>query len=406
MRVHILDPQLNLAEGHYAIYDVAVAAELRSRGIETVLYGTARSRATALAVVEAEPLFSHGMFDEVANDPLTWALENFVKLGRDFRADLSKIAVERFRSGDLAFFPNIIQYQISGVRDWIVELPPACRPNLVLKPSYLTYAMPYLQSRANKEIVPLLYRFSMRQLATDHPRTFICTDTDEMVKQFARLSGLPVHLLPLPLLSEEGTAQERSGPAVVTYLGHASMLKGFHLLPEVLKRVLADGIASHFVIQSYGDPGLRTPVEQALSAIARDKVTLIVGTVDAQTYKGLLQQADIVLLPYVREFYGWASSGIFSEAMSLGKVTVVTEGTWPAQQLVKFGGGGVTFRNLDVESVAGAIGRAVSELPRLKERAALATPAWRRHHSPAALVDHLLGFVEANAPPAAAPCPD
>src|SRR5262249_1099311 len=149
----------------------------------------------------------------------------------------------------------------------------------------------------------------------------------------------------------------------------------FHLLPDVVKRVQADENAPHFVIQSYGEPRLCGAVEKALAELAPDQVSLIVGTLEADAYSRLLRRADIVLLPYVRAFYGWASSGIFSEAMSLGKVTVVTEGTWPAQQLEKFGGGGVTFTNVDVESIAGAIGRAVRALPQLHARAAQAAPA-------------------------------
>jgi hypothetical protein len=63
----------------------------------------------------------------------------------------------------------------------------------------------------------------------------------------------------------------------------------------------------------------------------------------------------------------------------------------------------VTFRNLDVDSVGDAIGRAVSALPQLAERAAQAAPAWRRHDSPVSLVDQLLAFVSHAASQTAAP---
>ena len=124
MRAHILDPQLDFTSGHFPIYDAAVAAELRRRGIETLLYGSARPNASAASGLDAVPVFSHGIFEEVATDPLTWPLENFVRLGREFHADLAKLGPERFDHGDLAFFPNIIEYQIGGVRDWIMGLPP------------------------------------------------------------------------------------------------------------------------------------------------------------------------------------------------------------------------------------------------------------------------------------------
>jgi glycosyltransferase involved in cell wall biosynthesis len=401
MRVHIFDPQLNYLSGHYPVYDAVVSAELRRRGIDAVLYGTARPRASAASGLDAVPVFSHGMFDEVSNDPLTWSLENFARLGRELHADLAKLGSERFAAGDLAFFPNLIENQIGGVRDWVVGLPPEQRPAVVLKPSYLTYAMPYIQRRSNKEMIPLLYRFSIRQLVADHPRTWICTDTEEMVKQFASISGVPIHLLPLPLIMDPREEKRRDASRIeIVYLGHASMLKGFHLLADVIKRTQAGGKALHFTVQSYGDAQLRASVEKELADLASDQVTLLTGTVDADAYSGLLQRADIVLLPYAREFYGWASSGIFSEAVSLGKVIVVTEGTWAGQQLEKYGGGGVTFRSLDAVSVADAIGRAVRTLPQLAARAARAAPAWRRDHCAESFVDQLLALVASQpAPP-------
>src|SRR6266851_646687 len=179
-------------------------------------------------------------------------------------------------------------------------------------------------------------------------RCRISSDTEEMVKQFGALSGVPIHLLPLPLVVDE-RAHEPKDPSrtCIVYLGHASMLKGFHLLPEIVRRVLAANNAPHFMIQCYGDAQLCTSVQKAVADVPADKLTVIGGTVDADAYSRLLHLADIVLLPYASEFYGWASSGIFAEAMSLGKVAVVTHGTWAAQQLEKFRGGGVVFKTLN-----------------------------------------------------------
>ncbi len=391
MRVHILDPQLDFADGHYATYDAAIVAEFSRRGIETFVYGSTKRVASVPSGLDAEPLFTRGLFEEVASDPLAWALENFIQLGDELHASLATLGSERFRQGDLALFPNVIQYQINGIRDWIMELAAERRPTLVLKQSYLTHAMPYLQRRPNREMIPLLFRYSMRRLAADHPRTRFASDTEEMVKQFGELTGLPIHLLPLPLIMPEQPTQPAGGPrATVAYLGHASMLKGFHLLPEVVKRVSADAESPHFTIQCYGEGQLCGMARNALAQVPADRLTLIDGAIDADAYGRLLGGADIVLLPYAREFYGWASSGIFAQAMSLGKVIVASQGTWPAEQLEKFGGGGVIIKTLDAGGVADAVRAAVRALPRLRERAAAAAAAWRAQHCPARFIDRLL----------------
>jgi glycosyltransferase involved in cell wall biosynthesis len=215
-----------------------------------------------------------------------------------------------------------------------------------------------------------------------------------MVKQFGVLSGIPIHLLPMPLVIDARASEpQQPSRTNVVFLGHASMLKGFHLLPEIVQRVLAAKDAPHFLIQSYGEAQLCATVEKTLADVPADKLTLVRGAVDTDAYGRLLHLADIVLFPYATEFYGWASSGIFAEAMSLAKVAVATQGTWPAQQLEKFHGGGVVFKTLNAESVAVATLDAVRMLPQLRERAARAAPAWRRHHCAANLVDKLLALI-------------
>lgn len=54
-------------------------------------------------------------------------------------------------------------------------------------------------------------------------------------------------------------------------------------------------------------------------------------------YLSLLNQVEAVLLPYQPSTYGKRTSGIFTEAISLGKTTFVTPNTWAAHELARFG---------------------------------------------------------------------
>jgi hypothetical protein len=49
-----------------------------------------------------------------------------------------------------------------------------------------------------------------------------------------------------------------------------------------------------------------------------------------------MRKAHLILLPYSAEDYSCRTSGIFVEAISLGSIPVVTEGTWMAYELKKF----------------------------------------------------------------------
>jgi glycosyltransferase involved in cell wall biosynthesis len=300
---------------------------------------------------------------------------------------------------DLVLFPNIVQYQIEGIRGWLLNLPAERRPRVVIKLGWLTFAMPHYRDRQNKELLALLYRFAIRRLVSAHPRTWICSDTEEMVSQFEMICAVKVHLLPLPVILDDLPSRATGDSRVcVAYLGHASLFKGVQLLPDVIRSVVAQEGAPHFLIQAYGDPQLCATLQRELAGFPANAVALTVGAVDAETYRGFLQQAHIVLLPYAKEFYGWASSGIFSEAMSLGKVVIVTADTWLARQLEKFHGGGVTVAALNAQELAGAIRQAVRSLPELSALAAAAAPLWKKHNSPSSFVDTVLGLVARDVP--------
>jgi glycosyltransferase involved in cell wall biosynthesis len=194
--------------------------------------------------------------------------------------------------------------------------------------------------------------------------------------------------VPLPLASAPAAPVARNGRLCVAYLGHASRLKGFHILPDVIKRT----VAAKDPLQCYGNMRLCADLESACKGVPAEALTLVRGAVDPGRYRELMASADIVLLPYVREFYGWASSGIFAEAMSAGKVVIATEGTWPAAQLAQFGGGGITVKDASGEAAALAVRTAAQRFPELKDRAIKAMPAWNRFHSAAGLVDKLLAL--------------
>jgi hypothetical protein len=157
MHVGILDPQLNRANGHYAKYDEQVALAFKERGCDVTIYGSVQRLSTFPSALPVEPIFRRDIFSEVSPDALCWGLENFVKLGDDFAEDLGKLKL--FQPSDVAFFPNVTQYQIDGIKRWILRLPENSRPNLVINANNLTHAMPYWQGRPNKEIIPLIFRY-------------------------------------------------------------------------------------------------------------------------------------------------------------------------------------------------------------------------------------------------------
>jgi hypothetical protein len=129
-----------------------------------------------------------------------------------------------------------------------------------------------------------------------------------------------------------------------------------------------------------------------LSGLAAE-TTITHGLLRHEAYLRRLRRSDILLLPYHPRRYALRASGMFSEAMGLGLVTVVPAETWMADMLTAGWGAGATFGGFSAAAIVKAVLNASDMLATLLTAAAQKQEAWRRTHSADALLDVILrGF--------------
>jgi glycosyltransferase involved in cell wall biosynthesis len=406
--IHILDPQLADLGGHYFNHDYQLVREVQRRGLAVSLYGRKPAKLTECQGVAITPVFTNDIFLEKATDPLIWPIENFSALNQAFLEDLLSLGAERFHSDDLVYFPNILQNQVQAVAQWLQRLPAANRPAVALMFRYLNHAMDYVQSRQNKDMIALYYRFAVRELRAAHPRTLICADTTELARAYQQITGGPVVELPNPmdvsgLLDAAPTRPENAAPVVV-YQGHTSPLRGFHFLPDIIERCARLQPRPRFVVQLQNRESALSmglgPVVQRLEAFSPELVRVVPGALSQEDYFRLLTDADVVLLPYTPTFYGSGSSGVFTEAASIGKVVVVSAGTVPARQGREYDLGVVTADKWTPAAMAEAVATALQRLPELRAKSAAGAERYRRENCAPAFWEKLLAAVT-TLPPAA-----
>jgi len=412
MRVHLFDPQLSGTGGHYLNHDAQLVRELHRRGVDVSLYGRIGAKVTVEGLVPT-PVFRNDIFLEAAHDPAVWAMENFHAINDAFLADLSALPTETFSGEDLIYLPNLLQNQLHGVARWLRGLPSDRRPAVAVMLRYLNHAMDYVQTRANKELIALYYRFAARALQAVQPRALLCADTRELAAAYRQITGLPVLELPnpmdvAPLLA--GAPERVRGSAaspLIVYQGHTSPLRGFHFLPDMIDRCSKLSPRPRFAIQVQNREGAATAGLGAtltrldrIAATPGSGVRLVEGALSSEDYYGLLSQADIVLLPYAPTFYGVGSSGVFTESASVGKVVVVSPNTVPARQGAEYGLGVVTATKWDPASMTEAVALALRTLPALRDKAAAGAPRFRAEQCAAVLWDKVFAALPS---PVAAP---
>jgi glycosyltransferase involved in cell wall biosynthesis len=380
--LHILDPQLLDEGGHYLNYCSLAVREASRRGIPVSIYARRECR------IECEglrplPVFSHDIFKEAGRDPLVWPIENFQALNHAFLGDLSQIDLSRFSADDLLFFPSLNQNQLYGVALWLARIPAPRRPAVAVLLRYLTHEMDYVKGRANHAMLAHYFRYAARALCGVQSRTFFCADTREMCEAFQSVLGCPV--LEVPVAMDPPPAVE-SGPGGarpnVTYLGHTSQLKGFHLLPEIIRGALKLDPRPRFTVQiQNGHQHGFDPLLQWFRKQPASEIGVVEGALSPGEYYRLMAEADIVLLPYSPSYYGRCSSGVFAEAAALGKVIVVPDGTVAARQGREYDLGISVASSWTGTALAEAVGEAVRGRMQLRAKAAAAAARFRTEQS-------------------------
>ncbi len=402
--VHILDPQLKGLGGHYLSHDTQLILGLKERGLPVSLYG--RQGATvACAGVRATPVFSQDIFQEMAQDPQVWAIENFHNVNQAFLADLCRLPAERFGPDHLLYFPNLLQNQLYGLALWLARLPAERRPQVAIMLRYLNHAMDYVQQRANKDVIALYYRYGVQAMRNVQPASLICADTAELTRAYTEITGVDVLELPNPMdasaLLKRSSRTMPGGRPTVVYQGHTSLLRGIHFLPEIIVRCRDLKPKPRFVIQLQNPETLQTgqlgQVLKALQSLRGPDVEIVQGALNNEAYLGMLGRADIVLLPYSPTFYRHGSSGVFTEAASVGKVVVTSPNTVPARQGEQHGLGVVAASDWTPAAMADAVASALSDLPVLKQRAEAGALAYRAEHCAKTLWNRIIGGLDREA---------
>jgi glycosyltransferase involved in cell wall biosynthesis len=402
--VHILDPQLHGQGGHYMNHDAQLVRELQRRGIPVSVVAR-KGCSVQVSGVTPEPVFTQDIFQEAATDPHVWAIENFHNVNQAFLADLCRINPERFSADDLIYFPNLLQNQMYAVAMWLARLPQAKRPAVAIMLRYLNHAMDYVQARANKDVIALYYRYAARALYSAQPQSILCADTRELAAAYHQITGLPVVELPNPmdvsdLLKTDAAHAAAAERPMVVYQGHTSPLRGFHFLPEIIQRCKGLQPRPRFLIQVQNreaaiNAGMG-PVLEGLTRLAGDDVKLVNGSLSQESYFSMLKQADIVLLPYTPTFYGHGSSGVFTEAASVGKVVVVSKNTVPARQGAEYQLGVVAAAEWTASAMADAVASALKDLPALKAKAMQGAEKFRQDNCARVLWDQLFAAIHAR----------
>ncbi|MEO0452396.1 MAG: hypothetical protein AAFZ74_18925 [Pseudomonadota bacterium] len=139
---------------------------------------------------------------------------------------------------------------------------------------------------------------------------------------------------------------------LVVSLGAARLEKGFHLIPDIIRRTFEYAGAGEFadvpadkvkfVLHASAQIIGRHPViEKAIErfqSYSRDQVELLTEPLSDTEYRSLTVASDAVLMPYDENAYRVRGSGVVSEAIAAKKFIIAKSGSYPAEMAMWQGG--------------------------------------------------------------------
>jgi glycosyltransferase involved in cell wall biosynthesis len=397
----LVNPHLRDRRGHYLPYDLSIREQARQSKHRIFVFGSREVEPSVRAALDVIPLFpSSSLVSPPRWSPRLRRLNGvrlLLQANAGFLVAFRKMLGYGAGAPRVLFFPNCGYLgEVLGLALGLVSAPSDPDTRYVL---LFRYTAPGASVAESRRRVCMRWAFWLLERAARRHAIRLVTDSDRLGQAYKALTSLPFQLVPIPhvpparsALSPDHQQRGETAPPRLVYLGGARKEQGIHLLVDSLTRLrekLANGAFSA-TIHLNPPPDDASAVESCwrLENAALENVRILRGVLPRADYEHILHTADVMVIPYLAERYNSRTSGVLTEALSLGKPAIVPRDTWMGDQASR--GGGVLFDGETSEDLARAIEAAFANLDELKARAAVLRPEWNSFHNPENLYRHLV----------------
>lgn len=388
MRFFYSDPGLLNNQSHHANSCRSICRELRRLDAQVAILGCLAMDSGLREELGATPFFDGYTYSTLTDgDPLCGPLNAFERWSAIVAGNYSRLV--SIDAGDVLYLNSAQPAQFMGLVKWWKSLPRVERPRVVMEfgtdpgvdvLSVDDAGQPTYRLRDYRlDARPMLYRFTAGHLdPEDRDRFFITTFDDVTSSVFGSILGWPVRTLPLPQDSHPPVRNRAgSSPITIGVVGHQRQDKGYHLMPEIARALLASEKNIRLLVQNSVPVDMPDAHEAMRRIASRDSRVLIdeqpVGT---ERWAKLLRQTDLMLCPYDPVRYVASYSAVATDAVANGIPLVVPGGTSMARLVAKYDDCGVTYPEQRVESIVSATRDALADFDLLAERADSAASRW------------------------------
>lgn len=414
-KILIIDSGMRNLGGHNFSYTRAVQDALAEKGFETDVFANKLLTEDLAKSSGYKSIFTNGAYDFPPFKGIKRDLAYIYAQSVIYAEELEKELGNKLSDYSAIFCHTIGDFELIGWNRFL------SRNNLNSKLFLLLRNTPKFTklSLLKRQIHPF-FRIKPHYLNSIYAKLkdkfTLVTDSDLLTDDYRTIFKHQIVTLPIPinkyfLAEEKGYAASlnefktrynlNKKGLCIGYMGDARSAKGFHLLPELVGKILDKTKNIYFAIQcpksASGSDHSNLPQGVAelreIEKKHQDRLVLVSERLSEEDYANMSRCLDIVLIPYLPTGYTEATSGIFAEAVALGKPTVVTETTWMAHELKKFGGG-LEMKSDDAKDLTEKVFELIENYENYAEITRKYSSKWREFHNSHKLAELLINEIK------------
>ncbi len=346
-RLLITEEALRNREGHWFEYNRATKAAVQSAGdVQVDMLGHRTMEPDVAEELSAIPHFRYTVWDQIYNHPQAW--RRYFGIGQhNYRLyrDLSSY-LKQAEYYDTVFAPTVVLHHLVGYHAIAKRYGGKRLGQLVL---LIRNNIALYDSQGNRTFrgTAKFWKWAICRFAPmlEDGRVRFVTDSERLADEYEELTGIRFEVLPHPsLVGMEFSARKNNvdgndpaRPLRVFLPGPARYEKGVTRLLDAAKMLATEELQRpvEFALQWHSpfvlpDGNSIGPDEVSSYESDRIRFRIIREPLSSTEYLNELNEADLIVLPYMREAYYARISGVAVEAMMLGKPIVYTSDTWVA----------------------------------------------------------------------------
>lgn len=394
MKVIIVDDTFTSWAGHSAEYNFAIYDELERRGINCQIFAHNNASQLKGFTSKVKPTFTHTAarfsFHGKFLPKLLYRLIIVFFTNASHLLHLLRKITPCVNNKDLLLIGDFYPRTSVAYSIWLFIL---ALQRKTLSVVVLAHAVPKYR----------YYYWEMllfKTLAYSHQLTLAALN-QAIADVCSKHTSLKCLAFPTPQTSQSpnsrGFQNSSSSGVALAFLGIAIVEKGFDVLVDEI-RLLEDMLKEKQITLTIQCNIIsRSPIldkaKDKLFSLERSLAGLkvIKGALSTEQFADALNSADVLIFPYQPEIYKYIQSGVFTQALALGKVVIVTEDTFIASELTRYGSG-IAYRYRVPGALTKAIETVVNNIGEMKKKAKIGKDLYYQIHNPTRYVDLLLGL--------------